>query len=186
VSPGFAASLLEGELEFVTDRFRLRPLDAGDEAGLFSHLSDPAVTRFMDIEALVDPDQAAGIIAWARSIRSDGAGVRWAIRALLDGRFVGTCGFNSLIFDRGCRGEVAYDVSKALWGERVMDEVLPRVLAFGFASLGLRRIEALVTEGNDPSCRLLERHDFAREGLLRQHGFWKDRFWDQVLYARIG
>ena len=23
-----------------------------------------------------------------------------------------------------------------------------------------------------------------REGLLRDYGFWKDRFWDQLLYAR--
>jgi ribosomal-protein-alanine N-acetyltransferase len=67
-----------------------------------------------------------------------------------------------------------------------MDEVLPKLLAFGFNALGLRRIEAMVTAGNDPSCRLLERHGFEREGVLRDHAFWKDRFWDQVVYGRLG
>jgi [ribosomal protein S5]-alanine N-acetyltransferase len=66
-----------------------------------------------------------------------------------------------------------------------MDEVLPDLLSFGFDGLALRRITALVTDGNAPSCRLLERHGFRREGLLRDHGYWKDRYWSQVLYARL-
>jgi ribosomal-protein-alanine N-acetyltransferase len=66
-----------------------------------------------------------------------------------------------------------------------MDEILPELLTFGFDGLGLRRITALVTDGNAPSCRLLQRHEFEREGLLRDHGFWKGRFWDQILYARL-
>ena len=95
-------------------------------------------------------------------------------------------GFNGLVWERGCRGEVAYDVSRRFWGQKVMDEVLPPVLAFGFLTLGLRRIEAMVTLGNNPSCRLLERHGFTREGVLRDHAFWKDQFWDQVIYGKLG
>jgi ribosomal-protein-alanine N-acetyltransferase len=101
------------------------------------------------------------------------------------GGFVGTCGFHLMTFERGRRAEVGYDLGRVHWGRGVMDEVLPVVLAFGFGVFGLRRIEAMVTPGNARSCALLERHGFRREGLLRDHGYWKERFWDQILYARL-
>ena len=66
-----------------------------------------------------------------------------------------------------------------------MAEVLPAVLDHGFGALGLHRIEALVTPGNVASAALLEANGFTREGTLRGYGFWKGRFWDQWLYARL-
>ncbi len=180
------AHTLAGDLRLQTARFTLTPLCMADAPDFFSHLADAAVVEFMDIEPLVDIGQAEAIISWAEDIRTAGVGLRWAVRDKTGGEFVGSCGFNTLVWERGCRGEVAYDVVRRLWGDRVMDEVLPPVLAFGFGTLGLRRIEAMVTVGNAPSARLLERHGFAREGLLREHAFWKDRFWDQLIFARLG
>jgi ribosomal-protein-alanine N-acetyltransferase len=180
------ASVLAGDLVLATDRFMLKPLTRDDAADFLDHLADPAVVEFMDIEPLVHTTQALDVIAWTQGIRTRGTGVRWAIRERDGQAFVGTAGFNALVWDRGCRGEVAYDVGRRFWGRRVMDEVLPVLMGFGFGALGLRRIEAMVTAGNEPSCRLLERHGFTREGVLRDHAFWKDRFWDQVVYARLG
>jgi ribosomal-protein-alanine N-acetyltransferase len=186
VSAGPYAQILANDLRVQTARFVLSPLCMSDAPDFFAHLSDEAVVEFMDIEPLGDVSQAEGIISWAEDIRTAGVGVRWAVRDNLTGAFVGSCGFNTLVWERGCRGEVAYDVARSRWGERVMDEVLPPVLDIGFRTLGLRRIEAMVTVGNAPSGRLLERHGFEREGLLREHAFWKDRFWDQLVYARLG
>jgi len=186
VSEGFVADLLAGELRLGTARFELAPLTPADAEDLFASFSDPEVVRFMDIEPHVDVTQTQAVIDWAQRQRREGQGARWAIRLREDGGFVGTCGFNTLILERGCRGEIGYDVRRAAWGERVMDEVLPALLRFGFGALGLRRIEAFVTPGNIWSRALLERHGFEREGLLRDHGFWKDAFWDQIVYSRLG
>ncbi len=167
-----------------TDRFRLVPLAPSDREDLFAHLSDPATVEFMDIAPLPDLAAADAVIAWAMGLAIAGDGVRWAIRDAA-GAFVGTTGFNSLARTRGSRGEVAYDVVTARRRQGVMAEVLPAVLAHGFSALGLRRIEALVTPGNEASAHLLERHGFRREGVLRDHAFWKGRFWDQWLYAKL-
>ena len=180
------ASLLSGERVLTTPRFVLSPLVVADAADFKLHLSDPAVVAFMDIDPHTDIAETLDVIDWAQDLRSKGSGVRWAVREREGQAFVGTAGFNTLVWERGCRGEVAYDVSRRYWGARVMDEVLPTVLGFGFGALDLRRIEAIVTLGNDPSCRLLERHGFEREGVLRDHAFWKDQFWDQVVYGRLG
>lgn len=168
-----------------TDRFVMRPLEAADGPELLTLFGDPDVAEFMDIDPLEEVEEALGVIAWACERREAGLGVRWAIRPAAGGPLLGTCGFNALELDRGRRGEVAYDLARAHWGRGVMSEILPRLLTFGFEGLGLRRIEAFVTPGNERSCRLLERHGFLREARLRDHGFWKGRFWDQLIYARL-
>jgi [ribosomal protein S5]-alanine N-acetyltransferase len=186
MSSGPYASVLAEAAALRTARFELSPLRNEDADELFAELSDPEVVRFMDIDRPQAVEQVLPLIEWAQNIRASGTGVRWAIRLREGGGLIGTCGLHSLVWERGCRGEIGYDVGRPHWGERVMDEIMPAALDFGFRTLGLRRIEAMVTGGNSWSCALLERHGFSREGVLRDHAFWKDAFWDQLIYARLG
>ncbi len=165
--------------------YSLRLLARGDARELLELFSDPQVVAFMDIDPLEDLEDAEDIIDWATDLAERGAGLRWSIRRAGEGRLIGTCGFNTLELERGRRGEIAYDLAQAEWGRGVMAEILPHVIAFGFERLGLRRLEAMVTVGNERSCALLERHGFQREGLLRDHAWWKGRFWDQLIYGRV-
>jgi len=161
----------------------LRPLDNRDAAELLAHFSDARVVEFLDIDPLSGLDEALATIGWASTLRASGRGLRWAIRDDASGRFIGTCGFNTLVFQRGRRGEVAYDLSPAWWGRGVMSAIMPAMLEFGFENLALHRLEAMVTPGNVRSCRLLERHGFKREGVLEDYGFWKGRYWDQIVFG---
>jgi ribosomal-protein-alanine N-acetyltransferase len=175
---------LDGDLELAIGEFRLKPLGEADAGDLFVHFADLRVVEFMDIEPLTEIEQACQIIAWAVTQRAVGAGIRWAVRERA-GAFVGTCGFNRIDVERGRRGEIAYDLGCAWWGRGVMSAILPAIVDFGFGRLALHRLEAMVTPGNARSSRLLQRHGFAREGLLRGFGFWKGRYWDQIVYSRL-
>lgn len=166
-----------------TARYRLSPLAPGDRDDLFAHLSDPATVEHMDIAPMADLAAAEAMIAWAAGLADNGSGW-WAIRDGA-GDFVGTAGLIVAERIRGSRGEVSYNVVRPRWRQGIMREVLPALLAHGHVALGLRRIEALVTPGNLASAALLERFGFRLEGALRDHAFWKDRFWDQQLYARL-
>lgn len=181
-----AAAVLAGDgLVLHAGPYVLRPLEAADAEALLAIFGDPSVVEYMDIPPVTSVAEAEDIVAWAQRRREQGLGARWAVRAATGGPLLGTCGFNLLELDRGRRGEIAYDLARAYWGQGVMSEVLPHLIRFGFERLGLGRLEALVTAGNAASCRLLERHGFRREGVLRDHGYWKGRYWDQLLYARL-
>jgi ribosomal-protein-alanine N-acetyltransferase len=172
------------EVGLTTANYVLRPMSSADHADLLAHLSDASTVEHMDIEPLADLAGADAVIAWAMGLATSGDGVRWAIRDQT-GAFVGTAGFNTLVRERGSRGEVAYDVVRPRWRTGVMAEVLPAVLDYGFGALGLHRIEAMVTPGNVASAALLAGHGFVREAVLRDYAFWKGRYWDQWLYARL-
>ena len=66
-----------------------------------------------------------------------------------------------------------------------MSAVLPAVIARGFEDLGLIRLEAMVTMGNERSCALLRRMGFQQEGVLARRGYWKGQAWDQLVFARL-
>ena len=167
-----------------TARFDLAPLQPSDRDGLFAHLSDPRTVEYMDIEPFADPAAADAMIAWATGLLVDEQGVWWAIRDGA-GAFMGTAGFAGLVRERGSRGEVSYNVVRPIWRRGVMREVLPAVVDYGFQTLGLHRIEALVTPGNAASVGLLTAQGFRLEGLLRDYGCWRGRFWDQQVFARL-
>lgn len=165
--------------------YRLEPLCEDDAFDLLALFGDPEVVDYMDIAPLTHVSQAREIISWARQLAARDRGLRWAIRRDGQDGLIGTVGFNSLELDRGRRGEVAYDLARAEWGRGVMSAILPHVMEFGFRRLELRRLEAMVTAGNLRSCAILERHGFVREGLLHDYAYWKGRFWDQLIYARL-
>ena len=167
-----------------TERFQLIPLQRRDRDDLFAHFSDPATVEFMDIDPLVHISGADQTIAWATRLLDTGKGVRWAIRDGAGG-FAGTIGFNSLVREHGSRGEIGYDVVRTRWRQGVMSEVLPAVLDYAFGPLGLHRVEAMVTPGNTASAGLLTAQGFRLEGLLRGYGYWRGRFWDQQLFAKL-
>jgi ribosomal-protein-alanine N-acetyltransferase len=174
---------LTGGMVLAAGRFDLRPLEAGDAEDLLAEFADPRVVEWMDIEPLTNIEEARAIIGWARDQRALGAGLRWAIRDRASGEFLGTCGFNRIIVERGRRGEIAYDLAFRWQRQGIMAAVLPAVMEFGWRRLGLHRLEALVTPGNRRSCALLERHGFKREGVLAGHGYWKGGYVDQIVYG---
>ena len=66
-----------------------------------------------------------------------------------------------------------------------MTEALTAVLDFGFARIGLNRIEAYVMPGNTASIRLLEKLGFANEGLLAQYENWGGKgFVDLYMFGK--
>ena len=167
----------------ITDAYELRILEPSDRHELFAHLADPTTVEFMDIAPMASLSDADAMIAWTAELEPLG-GAWWAIRER-SGAFVGTAGLVVGERIRGSRGEVSYNVVRSRWRTGVMTQVLPALLAHGHGALELRRIDATVTPGNVGYAALLERHGFVREGTLRDHAYWKGRFWDQWLFSHL-
>ncbi len=163
----------------------LTPLAPSDAQDLLRHFGREDVTEFMDIDPIASTAEAEEIIDWAEDIRARAEGVRWVIRNEEGGEFLGTAGFNTIVRERGSRAEIAYDLYPDYWGRGIMRGVVQGLLAFADQELNLRRVEAMVTPGNLRSCHLLEACGFEMEGCLKQYGFWKGAYWDQLIFGRV-
>lgn len=64
---------------------------------------------------------------------------------------------------------LGYLLARSAWGGGWMDEALRAVLHEACAQPALWRLDALCDTENPASLRLLQRHGFQREGVLRRH-----------------
>ena len=66
-------------------------------------------------------------------------------------------------------GEVAYSLGSRFHGRGIGTAALRQLVELAFAEGGLYRIEARCSVRNAPSYKLLERHGFTREAVLREY-----------------
>ena len=81
---------------------------------------------------------------------------------------VGECGFHTWNKTHQ-RAELFYGIRNDADKQKgFMTEALKTVLEYGFTTLHLHRIQALVAADNTPSVKLLRRYGFVKEGTMRE------------------
>ena len=159
-----------------TERLRLRRIVADDAQDWLNILSHDEVRRYLvDIEQ-VNFDEINNIIAWTEEIISNQSGIRWAITLKPDDKLIGTCGFHA--YDKANqRLEIGYELGADYWRQGIMREAVRAVVDFAFNTLGVHRVEADVTVGNDGSSGLLKNLGFTHEGTWRDRVYAHGRFY---------
>ncbi len=167
-----------------TRRLCLRALHRADAEALFAIKSDLEVTRQYGQEPHGAPDETR---AWIQRRQADYAqrdALFWALALPDDDRLIGGCTYWN--FEPGLRcAEIGYELHPAYQGQGLMTEALSAVVAYGFAGLGLHRIEANPLAANLPSQNLLRRLGFTYEGTLRERVFFRGHFYDQLYFGLL-
>lgn len=168
-----------------TERLRLREIVATDAEAIFRIRGDYEVTKYNIGAAYERIEQVSELIVATQEAFQNEAEIRWGITLKGgDGELVGVCGFNYWS-RRDCRASVGYDMARAYWGRGIMSEGLGAVVAFGFARMGLNRIEADADVRNPASQRVLEKLGFQQEGIQREQ-FWDNgMFYDLALFSLL-
>jgi len=164
--------------EIGATRLELREIADEDAPRLHAIWTDPLVTRYLVLEPFTDPSQTREMIAILRGLYSSGEGFRWALYFPAGQEIIGTCGFHNWKKEHA-RAEIGYEMAPRYWGKGLMSEAVLAVLGYGFTEMGLNRVEAFVTVGNQKSIAFLERNGFVREGTLRQYEWARGRYQDQ-------
>jgi RimJ/RimL family protein N-acetyltransferase len=165
-------------------RIRLRPLRAGDADDFFALHSDPRVMRYWSHPPWTLRDQAVAKIEQLERDRGSSEFYTWATTLGDDDRLVGTTSLFAINRAQR-RADVGYALSAASWGRGYATEALRLAIAFAFDVVGLARLEADIDPRNEPSCRLVERVGFRREGLLRERWHVGDEVTDSAIYGLL-
>ncbi len=98
---------------------------------------------------------------------------------------IGHCGFHTWNIEHR-RAELGYDISEENYKRKgLMSEAIRKIIGYGFDQLNLHRIEALVGIDNIPSLKILAKHNFVREGLLRKHYFINGQYVDSIIFSKL-
>lgn len=165
-----------------TSRLLLRKIRLSDAADIFAFASDPAVARYT---TWPPHPTVAATEAFVRELLqryADGLISPWGVVHRANGKLVGSCGFAYVMAWHG-RAEIAYALSQPYWGQGLMPEAVRAVLAFGFETLQLNRIEARCELDNHASERVMQKVGMQFEGVLRQHAQVLGQYRDLKLYS---
>lgn len=155
-----------------TARLVLRPYVAHDAADLIRELSIKDVAEgTLNVPHPYPPERAAEFIEEQALRHESGKGIAWAVTLRGEGRLVGSVGFSLKRVHH--RGELAYWVARAEWGQGIATEASRAALAYGFDVLGLHRVDAQHYVENPASGAVMRHLGMKYEGRLRQV-VWRD------------
>ncbi len=149
-----------------TERLTLRKILKSDTEDYYEFASDPAVTKYLLWKPHNSFNFTRHYLSYLQGRYRSGEFYDWGIVDAASGKLIGTCGFTSFDFDNNS-AEVGYVLHRKWWHRGIAAEALTRVLAFGFDTLELRRIEARYMVGNDNSRHVMEKVGMTFEGVKR-------------------
>ena len=160
MTPGSAPELIE------TPRLSLRRPRDGDAGAIFSrYSSDPEVTRLVGWPTHTAVADARAFIAYSEGQWAAWPAGPYLIETRRDGELVGGTG---LAFETPYRAQTGYVLAKDAWGRGLATEALEAMVGVA-RDAGVRRLYALCHHTHRASARVLEKCDFAREGVLRAY-----------------
>jgi len=148
-----------------TKRLILRAFTPADLADLHCQLSDPDVMRYYP--AVLSKEECE---KWLQGIlndyQSNGFGML-AVHLKVTGEYVGQTGIMRRLVD-GCEHfYLSYLMCRKFWGYGYATEAAQRILDYGFQTLGIDKVEALIMPDNIRSIRLAERLGMQHESTIQ-------------------
>lgn len=170
--------------ELATTRLRLAQMLLSDAPALFTMRSDKEVMKYIDRPLAKTVADAEALIKVVTALLDKNDGITWGIFLKEENTLMGTIGFWRIQKEH-YRAEIGYLLHPSLQGKGIMQEAMTAVLKYGFDSMHLHSVEAVVNPSNNPSIKLLQKNGFIREAYFRENYFSNGRFLDSAIYSLL-
>lgn len=169
--------------ELYTERFLLQEILPEDQPFIFEGLSHPQVIPHYGVQYKT-LDETSAQMQFYSGLQREGTGTWWKIVDRWGFEKVGAVGFNNYTAQhRKC--EVGYWLLPQYWGKGIVSEVLQKLIRYLFEEKAVHRIEALVEEENEASCKVALKAGFILEGTMRDCEFKNGRYINLRLYSLL-
>lgn len=111
-----------------------------------------------------------------------GKGPQYAIER--QGELCGVCGFHTLDARTGT-GSIGYWLGERFGGQGIMTRAVQQLVAEGFETWGMRRIEIACAVENYKSRAIPERLGFMYEGVIPEREWLNGRYVDHAMYSLL-
>lgn len=167
-----------------TERLLLRRLTDADTQAMFAIRSNPEIMKYVPRPIAQSPQDALDHITMINEKIDRNEGINWAITIIGKPEMIGVIG-HYRIKPENYRAEIGYMIVPGNHGKGFVTEAIAATVAYGFDSMKLNSIEALIDPANAASARVLEKNNFVKEAHLRENEFFEDRFLDTVIYSLL-
>ena len=137
----------------------MRNLTPEDEREIFALRSSDEINKYLDRPKANTLDDALGFITKIINGIAENEAIFWVVTPKGGTKFLGSICLWKISREEA-KAEIGYELLPENHGKGIMQEVIPRVIQFGFEEIKLQMIEAELTPRNLKSVRLLEKNNF--------------------------
>jgi ribosomal-protein-alanine N-acetyltransferase len=167
-----------------TRRLILRELVAEDSDSMHVLRSNKQVMRFIPRPMTRDVNEAGQLVELIREKLERKEAINWAIVLKETGAHIGMIGYLNFV-NENYRAEIGYLLHPAYHRMGLTQEALTCALKYGFETMNLHSIVAIVQPENMASSCLLMKCGFVLEGSFRDYQFFDGHFLDVQAYCLL-
>lgn len=172
-------------MRIVTSRLTLRDFVADDWPSVLAYQRDPRYLRFYPWTGRTEAD-ARDFVKMFLGQQAERPRRKFQLAITLpdSGLLIGNCGIRRKP-ENDWEADIGYELDPEYWGKGYATEAAQAMVDFGFRELALHRISSWCIADNVASVRVLERLGMRLEGRLRENEYFKERWWDTLLYGLL-
>ena len=171
------------DFPLTTDRLILREFAEDDWRATLAYQSDPLYLRYYAWTHRTEDDVRAFVGTFlTQQAERPRRKFQFALTLRADGRLVGSGGVR-VRDPEGRQADIGYELDPRFWGQGLATEAARELLRFGFDDLGMHRLFGQCVADNAASARVMGKVGMRREAHLREQAWFKDRWWDSLIYA---
>lgn len=168
--------------EIETARLRLRAVTEDDYEMVYVLRSDPEMMRYIPRPLCADYRDALKLIRTMKENHEKQESLNWVITLKDSDELIGTVGYVRIKAEHN-RAELGYMIHSREQGKGYMKEAIAAVIHYGFKTMGLHSIEAVIDPGNVASEKILQHFGFEKEGHFKENFLFEGKYLDSVCYT---
>src|SRR5205823_8753450 len=132
---------------------------AADEQEIVGWGASGEINRYLDRPRANALDDAGNVIAKIKNGIAKNESIFWVVTPKDESKFLGSICLWKISREEA-KAEIGFELLPENHGKGIMQEVIPRIIQFGFEEMKLQTIEAELSPRNLKSVRLLEKNNF--------------------------
>ena len=170
-------------MEIKTERLKLREFVLDDWPAVLAYQQDQRYLEFYPFVTRTESD-AKEFVQWFLDEQAESPRRRFQLAVTLakTGELIGNAGIRRKP-ENDWEADIGYEVAPEHW--RKGYATAAAVINHGFDQMGLHRISSWCVAGNVASARVLEKLGLREEGRLRENEYFKNRWWDTLVFGMV-
>lgn len=166
-----------------TERLILRDFVKDDWQRVLEYQSDPLYLRYYEWTERT-PEAVQEFVGWFLDHQKQHPRIKFQLAITLksDNLLIGNCGVRMEKVN-ALQADVGYELDPRHWNHGYATEAAHAIVDFGFSRFNLHRVWSWCVADNLGSAHVLEKLGMRLEGHLRENEFYRNRWWDTLMYG---
>ncbi len=167
-----------------SERLFLRQITNEDINEVFELRSNPEIMKFVPRPLISKKEEALEHIKLIQTKIEENEGINWAITIKGNPKLIGIIGHYRISWEN-LRSEIGYMILPEYHGKGITSEAVKLLIDYGFNTMKMHSLEAIIDPRNQASARVLQKNNFVLEGQFKEDTFWQGEWLDSNVYSLL-